>query len=208
MRTFSFLSLLSLLLALFLANGPALAQAPKDAAPTGVVTWRVDKAHSKIGFKVKHLGISTVRGDFGAYDAVVKLDPSNLSTLQADATVEVQSIDTRIEKRDNHLRSADFFAADEYPQMTFVSKKVRNVEGNRFELVGDLTIRGTTKEVVFDGAVLGVAAMGGTQRAGIEAETTINRHDFGLSWNKLTEAGGFVVSPDVTIVLELETIAQ
>ena len=184
----------------------------EDAAPTPasaatlseVATWSLDQAHSRVGFKVKHLGISTVRGAFSEYDGTVRFDPADLSTLSARTTVQVASIDTENERRDNHLRSADFFAADEFPAMTFVSKRVQNIEGDRFELVGDLTIRGTTKEVVFDGEFLGVAAMGESERAGFEASTTIDRLDYGLAWDRLTEAGGLVVSHDVTIVLELQ----
>ncbi len=183
--------------------------APKAASQTAdVLAWSVDPVHSKIGFKVKHLGISTVRGEFKDYDAAISLDPEDLSTLTVNAAVDVASIDTDNERRDNHLRSPDFFNAEEFPRLTFVSKEVRSIDGNAFELVGDLTIRGTTKEVVLEAEFLGTASMGDQQRSGFEAETTINRLDYGLAWNKLTEAGGFVVGHDVTIVVEVEAIRQ
>ena len=153
---------------------------------------------------MRHLGISNVRGQFADYDATVQFDPENLETLQVEATINVGSINTGIERRDNHLRSDDFFNAEQFPAMTFVSKGVRNIDGDEFELVGDLTIRDVTKEVVLEGEFLGAAAQGEKQKVGFEAETTINRFDYNLKWDKLTEAGGFVVGEEVDIILELE----
>ena len=175
---------------------------PEPAAE--VMTFVADKAHSQVGFKVRHLGISNVRGQFADYDATVQFDPENLETLQVEAAINVGSINTGIERRDNHLRSDDFFNAEQFPAMTFVSKEVRNVDGDEFELVGDLTIRDVTKEVVLEGEFLGAAAQGEKQKVGFEAETTINRFDYNLKWDKLTEAGGFVVGEEVDIILELE----
>ena len=175
-----------------------------DAPPTEVVTWNVDKSHSSIGFKVRHLGITNVNGEFHDYDVSLKFDPADLSTLETTATIQIASIDTDNERRDNHLRSDDFFAAEEHPTMTFVSKEVRNVDGNEFELVGDLTIRGVTKEVVLDAELVGTAMMRGNAVAALEAETTINRFDYGLHWDRVTEAGGLIAGEDVRIILELE----
>ena len=172
----------------------------------GMASWSIDPVHSKVGFKVKHLGISNVRGEFREYDASISLDGTDLSTLQASATIKTASIFTDNERRDNHLRSPDFFDADGHPELTFTSKSVRNINGSAFELVGDLTIRSTTKEVVLEAEFLGAAAMGDQERAGFEARTTINRLDYGLMWNRTTEAGGFVVGHDVQIILELEVI--
>jgi polyisoprenoid-binding protein YceI len=134
----------------------------------------------------------------------VTFDPEDLSTLKAEATIQVTSIDTGIERRDNHLRSDDFFNAEQFPEMKFVSKSVRNIDGESFELVGDLTIRDITKEVVLEGEFYGVGMMGETRKAGFQAETTVNRFDYNLKWDRLTEAGGLVVAEEVKITLDLE----
>lgn len=185
---------------------PAASDAPEKER--AVVAWSVDKSHSNVGFKVRHLGISNVSGKFHDYEVDLAFDPADLSTLEATATIQIASIDTENQKRDDHLRSPDFFAAEDHPTMTFTSKEVRNVDGNDFELVGDLTIRGVTKEVVLDGTMVGTAVMRGNEIAALEASTTINRMDYGLKWNKLTEAGGVVVSHDVEIILEIEAAKQ
>ena len=171
---------------------------------SGVLTFEVDKAHSNIGFRVRHLGISNVNGNFGDYEATVEVDPSDLSTLKAKAVVQIASIDTGIERRDNHLRSDDFFNAEMYPKMEFVGKRVQSLDGDSFELVGDLTIRDVEQEVVLEGEFLGMGEMQGTKKIGFEAETTINRFDYNLKWDRLTEAGGLVVAEKVKIVLDLE----
>ncbi len=167
-------------------------------------TYTADKAHSELGFKVRHLGISNVRGEFTDYDATVTMDGEDISTLMAEATIKTASINTGIERRDNHLKSDDFFNAEQFPAMTFKSKAVRNINGSSFELVGDLTIRDVTKEVVFEAEYLGAGKMMETAKVGFEAETVINRFDYNLKWDNLTEAGGFVVGEEVTIELALE----
>lgn len=169
-------------------------------------SWSVDHAHSKIGFKVRHLGISNVRGDFRDYDVSISMTDGDVSKLSASATIQTTSVFTNNDRRDNHLRSPDFFSAEAFPAMTFQSKEVRAVDGNTFELVGDLTIRDVTTEVVLDAEFLGTATMGDQERAGFEASTEINRMDYGLAWNRLTEAGGFVVGHNVEIILELEMV--
>lgn len=213
LHTMKILSLLTTgLLLLVLLVG--FTDTPEATAPSphrtssDVANWAIDKVHSDIGFKVRHLGISNVRGNFTDYDVTLSFDPDDLSTLETTATVRIASINTENERRDNHLRSPDFFAADEHPEMTFVSKEVRNIDGNEFELVGDLTIRGVTKEVVLDAEYLGTASMGDSERAGFQAETSIDRFDYGLAWDNLTEAGGLVVGREVNIILELEVIKQ
>lgn len=175
--------------------------APAEAE---ILMFRPDKSHSQVGFKIRHLGLSNVRGAFQEYDAVVRFDPDELTTLSVEATAEVASIDTGVERRDNHLRSDDFFNADQYPVIRFVSKAVRNVDGAEFELVGDLTIRDVTKEVVFDVEFGGVGTVRDGRKAGFEAETTINRFDYNLKWDRLTETGGLVAGENVDIILELE----
>ncbi|MCY3594114.1 MAG: YceI family protein [Bacteroidetes bacterium] len=169
-------------------------------------SWSIDVAHSSISFKVRHLGISNVRGEFLTYDAEILMDGTDLSTLAVDATIETTSIDTGNERRDNHLRSDDFFGAEEFPNMTFTSTGVTEVDGDEFLLAGDLTIRDVTKSIVLEGEFLGTATMGDSERAGFEATATVNRKEFNLSWDRLTEAGGFVVGHDVEIILELELI--
>lgn len=176
--------------------------------PAEIVTFTPDRTHSSVGFKVRHLGISNVRGRFMDYDAVVRFDPEDLSTLAVDATIEVASISTENERRDNHLRSDDFFNADQYPTMQFVSKGVRSIDGPEFELVGDLTIRDVTMEVVLEGEFFGIGAARNGRKAGFEAGTTINRFDYNLRWDSLTEAGGLVVGEDVEIVIEMELNEQ
>ncbi len=174
-----------------------------------VRSWSIDKSHSSVGFRVRHLGISYVNGVFTDYDATLQFDPADLSTLKTSATIRVASINTGIERRDNHLRSADFFDAERYPEIRFVSKAVRNLQGNRFQLVGDLTIKGVTKEVVLDVEFLGTAqGMQGEQRAAFTARGTIDRFDFGLQWNRLTEAGGVVVGREVTLLIDLEVVQE
>lgn len=180
--------------------------AGSDTTTVDVPTYTVDEAHSSVGFRVRHLGITNVHGQFGEFDSYVHVDPDDLSTLEASAEIRVASIDTGVEKRDGHLKSGDFFDAETYPTMTFRSTEVRNVEGNRFDLVGDLTIRGTTREVVLDGTFVGSATMGESRRIAIEASTTINRFDYGLKWDAVTELGGLIVSEDVRIELEIQAI--
>lgn len=195
--------LMSLLLA---ATTVSFANAASDD-DTKPVSYNVDLAHSKVGFKVRHLGIASVRGDFDVYSAELTLDPTNVSTLKTSAVIETGSIDTGVEKRDGHLRSADFFDAETYPQIRFVSKEVREIEGNAFQLVGDLTIRDVTREVVLEAELIGpVKGMMGEERIGVEATTKISRAEYGLQWNKVTEAGGIIVGDEVTIVLEIEAV--
>lgn len=195
------LSLLPLAFASMIApSTPAPAIEPR--------TFSIDPAHSNVGFKAKHLGILNVNGRFADYDATIKVDPSNLSTLETTATVRIASIDTGVERRDNHLKSADFFDADNHPTMTFVSTGVSNVNGNTFDLNGNLTIRGTTKPVVLKGELVGTAVFMGKERVALQATGKINRFDYGLQWNTLTEAGGLVVSQDIEIILEIQAVAN
>lgn len=171
------------------------------------VEWTIDQAHSQVNFKVRHLGITNVTGNFKDFDMTLVFDPQNLQTLQTTATVEVSTIDTGIERRDNHLRSDDFFNAEQYPELTFVSTGVTDIEGNTFKLMGDLTIRDVTKPVVLEAEMIGTApGTDGKMRAGFTAKTTIDRMEYGLKWDKLTEAGGLVVSHDVEVLLEVQAV--
>lgn len=168
-------------------------------------TWKADAVHSSVGFDVKHLVISKVHGNFRDFDATVEFDGKDLEKGSVNMTVQVTSVDTDNKDRDDHLRSGDFFDVAEYPAMTFKSTKVHDIVGNKFKLTGDLTIRGVTKQVTFDSEFNGVVNdPWGNTKAGFSATTTINRQDFKVSWNKSLDAGGVVVSDDVTIDIELE----
>lgn len=176
---------------------------------TDVTTYTIDPAHSRFGFVVRHMGFSKVRGSFESFEGSVRMVDGDLATLEATAQADADSVTTQDEKRDAHLRSEDFFHVEKYPHLTFESTEVKNVEGDGFTLVGDLTIHGVTKTVEFQAVHLGTGQdpWGGT-RAAFEAETTINRKDFGLNWNTVLEAGGVLVSEDVRIVLEIQAVEQ
>ena len=182
------------------------ASGPDDRS--SAATWNVDQAHSNVGFSVRHLGISTVRGSFRSYDATLDFDPDDLTTLAATADIEVASVDTRNDRRDNHLRSDDFFHVEAHPTMRFESTRVQNINGDTFEIVGNLTIKDVTREVVLAATLNGVAAFQGNEVAALTAETVIDRHDYGLTWSRVTEAGGLVVGRDVTITLEIEAARE
>ncbi len=200
------LHLIPVLLVAVALVGFALPDVP-DRPASEPTMFEIDKAHTVIGFKVRHLGIANVTGTFADYSTRVKLDPDDLSTMEVAARISAESVDTGNENRDNHLRSPDFFEAETYPDIRFQSTEVVAINGNEFELAGDLTIRGVTKRVVLEGELIGTAiGPGGKQRVGIEAETTIDRRDFGLEWNNLTEAGGIIVGHNVNIFLEIEAI--
>jgi polyisoprenoid-binding protein YceI len=172
-------------------------------------TWTIDPAHAEIGFAVRHLMLSTVRGRFGAVNGTITVDENDPKTAKIDVTVDVTSVDTRQEMRDNHLRSADFFDVANHPTMHFVSKRIEgNVTGS-FKVIGDLTIRATTKEVTLDAKFEGRAKdPWGNDRAGFSAMGKINRRDFGLNWNQALEAGGVVVSDEVKMTLDVEIVRQ
>src|SRR5436190_10276667 len=161
-------------------------------------TWAIDSMHAEVGFAVKHLMISTVRGRFGAVSGTVTLDPANPTASLVDVTIDVASIDTRQEMRDNHLRSPDFFDVANYPTMHFVSKRIDGDIQRKFRVVGDLTIRDVTREVTLDATNEGSTKdPWGNDRVGISALGKLNRNDFGLTWNQALEAGGVVVGEDV-----------
>jgi polyisoprenoid-binding protein YceI len=167
--------------------------------------WTVDPIHSKIGFNVTHLVISQVDGSFKKYTGTMTAAKPDFTDAKIDFTVDVASISTENEMRDNHLKSDDFFNAEKFPQMTFTSTSLTKTEGNKYVLEGDLKIRDITRKVKFDVVFGGTMKDGyGNTKAGFKATTTINRIDYGLKWNALTEAGGAVVSPEVNIVLNLE----
>ncbi len=169
--------------------------------------WSLDKTHSQVGFKVKHLVIAKTSGKFDKFDGKVWFDGKDFTSGKVEFTADVASINTENEKRDAHLKSSDFFAADSFPTMTFVSTKVSGVDANNFKIDGNLTIRGVTKPVTFDAVLNGVVDdpwTPGGKRAGFSATTFIDRFDFGLHWNNATEAGGLIVDKKVEIAVDVE----
>ncbi len=171
-------------------------------------TYQIDPVHSQVEFTVDHLVVFKVNGAFNEYQGEIEADSASMSLTSAKAEIKVASIDTREPKRDGHLLSADFFDAENHPLMTFTSKRVEG-SGDNITVVGDLSIRGTTKEVKLKGSFRGENTdPWGNVRAGFSASTVINRHDYGLSWNKALETGGVVVGDDVTIRLEVQGIRQ
>lgn len=172
-------------------------------APANV--WTIDPAHSAANFAVKHMMVSTVRGVLGPVTGSITWDGRNASSISADVTIDVKKISTGVDQRDAHLRTPDFFAADQYPTLKFKSKKVIPGANGAFKLVGDLTIRDVTKEVTLDvDAPATVVTSQGVQRTATTATTTINRFDYNLKWNQLIEAGGAIVGSDVKVTLDLE----
>jgi polyisoprenoid-binding protein YceI len=179
--------------------------------PTGTqtTTWTIDPAHTHAGFAVRHLMISTVRGRFTEVTGTVVSDDPTTGKGTVDISINVGSVDTREPQRDAHLRSADFFHADNHPTITFHSTRTEPGSDGTFRLIGDLTIRGTTHEVAFDVTPQGlVKDPWGGQRAGFSATAKIKRSDYGLTWNILLETGGVTVGDDVKIEIEAELVKQ
>jgi polyisoprenoid-binding protein YceI len=171
-------------------------------------TYAIDKAHSEAAFQVRHL-LSKVRGVFADFDGTIDFDPDAPASGAVKVTIHVASINTNEPARDAHLRSDDFFAADQFPTLTFESRAVsiRNVA--EFDVLGDLTIRGNTRPVTLTVTYLGAAKdPWGHERVAFEAETTLNRKDFGLHWNAALETGGLLVGDDVRIQLSIQAVAQ
>ncbi len=172
-------------------------------------TWKVDSAHAEVGFAVRHLMISTVRGRFGAVSGTVAVSDDDPSNSKVDVTIDVTSVDTRQEQRDNHLRSPDFFDVAKYPTMHFVSRRVEGDVTKRFKVVGDLTIKNRTHEVTLNASLEGRGMdPWGSERAGFSASATINRNDFDLTWNQLLEAGGVTVGEEVKLSIDVELVKQ
>ncbi len=170
--------------------------------------YTIDHEHADVGFSVKHMVISNVKGFFETYEADFEVDENNRLTA-AKAVIQTASIDTKIEKRDNHLRSPDFFDAAKFPTITFNATSVKHTEGNSFVMTGDLTIRGITRAISLDGEINGpVKDPWGNVRMGIILTGKILRKDFGLTWNKVLETGGFLVGESVTMTIEGEGILK
>lgn len=173
-------------------------------------TWKIDPQHSAAQFSVRHMAISTVRGAFSKVNGTVVLDDQDITKSTVDVTIDVSTVDTREPGRDKDLRSDHFFDVEHFPTMTFKSKKVEQVVAGKLRVTGDLTIRGTTKEVVLDvdGPTAPVKDPWGNQRAAANASTKINRQDFGVKWNATLDNGGVVVGDDVNINIDAEMTKQ
>ncbi|KAB0669060.1 polyisoprenoid-binding protein [Oryzomonas sagensis] len=171
-------------------------------------TWTIDPDHTNIGFKVKHLMVSTVNGNFLKHTGTVTIDDKNMAKSKVEIRIDAASINTNVAKRDEHLRSADFFDVAKYPTMTFVSKKVVKAGKGKLRVTGDLTLHGVTREVVLavEGPTRESKDPWGNIHRGAAASTRINRKDFGLVWNKTLETGGVLIGDDIVIALDIEMI--
>ncbi len=175
-------------------------------APAAAATWEVDPSHTTAAFRVRHMMVTWVRGEFGKVSGTVTYETGKVAEAKADITIDTASIDTREPKRDDHLRSPDFFDAATFPKITFKSKAVKNVTAAGFDLVGDLTIRGVTKEVTLkvEGPTQEIKDPYGNTKLGASGTVTVNRKDFGVNWNKSLDGGGIVVGDEVQVMIEVE----
>jgi polyisoprenoid-binding protein YceI len=172
--------------------------------------YTIDPAHSAIGFKVKHLMISNVKGVFEKFKGTVNIDEKDITKSKVDVTIEMASVNTNIAKRDDHLRSADFFDVAKFPTMTFVSTRVEKAGADTLKVTGNLTIKGVTRQVILnvDGPTGEIKSPQGDVKRGASATATINRQDFGVSWSKKLDGGGLVVAEEVYITIDTELARQ
>lgn len=172
------------------------------------MSWEIDAVHSHVMFSIRHVMVSVVRGRFNVLSGHMHIDEEHPELSWVDAQVDAASIDTHNEQRDAHLRSADFFETDKYPQITFKSTQIEAKGDQEYKVVGDLTIHGVTKQVSFDAEYNGQSLMMGSPRAGLSAKTKINRKDFNLTFGLVAEAGNVALSETVTIEIDLEVAQQ
>lgn len=191
-----------------IATAAGLAVILSLPAAAATTDWKIDPAHSSAQFSVRHMAISTVRGAFSKVTGSIVLDDKDITKSTVDVSIDVTTVDTREPGRDKDLRSDHFFDTDHFPTMTFKSKKVEQLAPGKLKVIGDLTIRGTTKEVALDveGPTAPVKDPWGNQRAAVNATAKINRQDFGVKWNATMDNGGLVVSDDVNITIDVEMI--
>jgi polyisoprenoid-binding protein YceI len=195
-------TLVPFVLAAAVAASAAAAPAVAPAAATGA--WAIDKAHSEVGFQVRHL-VSKVRGSFADFDGRIQVDAAKPEASSVTFTVRTASVYTNDAKRDEHLRSADFFDAAKFADIRFVSTSVKAAGENRYDVTGDLTMHGVTKRVVLPVTFTGlVKDPWGNEKAGFETSVTLNRQDFGVNWNKTLDQGGTILGDDVSISIALE----
>lgn len=177
---------------------------PLVAADNAPEAWGVDKVHSSATFKVRHL-MSNVTGEFNDFDAAITIDRANPAASSVEFTIQAASIDTRNSNRDEHLRSADFFEAEKYPTIKFKSTEVKPKSATEFDVTGDLTVKGVTKRITLPVTFLGFGKDGrGNEKAGFEIETTINRKDYGITWNRTLDEGGILLGDDVKVAINLQ----
>jgi len=179
-------------------------------ASAATTTWKIDPAHTAAQFAVKHMMISTVRGEFKGVTGTIVWDDQDVSKSTVDVTIDAKTVNTGEEKRDQDLRSANFFEVDKYPTLTFKSKKVESAGAGKLKVTGDLTMHGVTKEVVLEveGPSAAVKDPWGNTRSAAGATAKLNRQDFGVKWNANLDGGGVVVSDAVTITIDLEMTKQ
>ena len=171
-------------------------------------TWKSDPKHASVQFAVRHLMVATVRGTFDKFDVTATIDENDVSQSSVEATIEVASVNTRNEKRDNHLRGADFFDVAKHPTITFKSKAVEKIQDHTYKVTGDLTLMGVTQEVVLNvsGSPKAIQDPWGNSRLGGAATTTINRTDYGLTHNTVLESGGVAIGEEITITIDIEFV--
>ncbi len=180
-----------------------------QAQPATATTWVIDPSHSEVQFKVKHLVISTVTGSFGQYEGQLESAGDDFEGAKISFSADISSINTGSEQRDGHLKSADFFDAEQFPKLTFVSTSMTKTGDDTYSLTGDLSIHGVTKPVTLKAEYGGqMQDFYGQTKAGFEINGTIKRKEFGLTWDGVTEAGGVVVSDDVRLVLNIQVTKQ
>ena len=173
------------------------------AAPVAMQTFNIDAAHSQMSFKVRHLGLSTVTGRFGTFAGTFQLDPASGQAGAATISIDVASISTNNDRRDTHLKSPDFFAADSFPKITFVSTGIQKVSGSKYKVAGNLTMRGVTKPVTLDAELAGTRQTPEGWLAAVNMTGTVKRKEFGLMWDRVTE-GVAVVSDEITLDIAVE----
>jgi len=187
-----------------LAPLAASAQATATAAPAGARTYTIDRNHSSVGFRIRHL-VSRVDGRFGDFAGTITFDPAAPEKSSVDVTVQSASIDTDAQKRDEHLRSADFFDVAKYPTLTFKSVSVQKKSPTELTLTGDLMIHGVTKRVTVPVELLGTMPFRDGEKAGFATTFTIDRKDYGIVWNRALDQGGGLLGDEVTVTIQLET---
>ncbi len=184
----------------------SMTSAPQTAVRT---TWTIDPSHTLVEFAAKHMLFTTVKGRFTGVQGSIEIDPTDLSRSSVQAQIDAGTISTGDAQRDGHLRSADFFDAEQYPTVSFASRRVESLDPEHARVVGDLTIHGVTREVVLDVELLGEGKNPwGKTVAGFGATTTINRKDFGLNWNVALETGGWLVGDTIKIALDIQAVQQ